>query len=47
MLDDNLSLVEIAKKVTGDKNVKVIQTDMHQYMNVIVVKKRLKKLYKH
>ena len=29
MLDDNLSLVEIAKKVTGDKNVKVIQTDMH------------------
>ena len=30
MLDDNLSLLEIAKKVTGDKNVKVIQTDMHQ-----------------
>jgi len=29
MLDDNLSLLEIAKKVTGDKNVKVIQTDMH------------------
>jgi len=29
MLDDNLSLLEIAKKVTGDKNVKVIQTDLH------------------
>ena len=29
LLDDNLSLLEIAKKVTGDKNVKVIQTDMH------------------
>lgn len=25
MLDENLSLLEIAKKVTGDKNVKVIQ----------------------
>lgn len=29
MLDNNLSLLEIAKKVTGDKNVKVIQEDMN------------------
>lgn len=28
MLDENLSLLEIAKKVTGDKNVKVIEDDI-------------------
>ena len=28
MLDKNLSLLEIAKKVTGDKNVKVIEDDI-------------------
>ena len=29
MLEDNLSLFDIAKKVTGDKQVKVIEKDMH------------------
>lgn len=29
MLDDNLTLLEIAKKVTGDKNVKVIKENMY------------------
>ena len=28
MLDNNLSLEEIAKKVTGDKNIKVIQDNV-------------------
>ena len=28
MLDENLSLLEIAKKVTGDKNVKVLQDNI-------------------
>ena len=29
MLNDNLSLLETTKKITGDKNVKTIQGDMH------------------
>lgn len=43
MLDDNLSLVEIAKKVTGDKNVKVIQTDMHPIYECDCSKEKIEK----
>ena len=28
MLDENLSLLEIAKKVTGDNNVRIVQDDI-------------------
>lgn len=43
MLDYNLSLVEIAKKVTGDKNVKVIQTDMHPIYECDCSKEKIEK----
>ncbi len=33
MLDNNMSLIEIARKVTGDKNVKILEQDINpQYM---------------
>ncbi len=38
MLDENLSLLEIAKKITGDEDVKVLEENITQFMNVIAQK---------
>lgn len=46
MLDNNLSLLEIAKKVTGDKNVKVIQEDMHPMYECDCSKEKIERVLK-
>ena len=46
MLDNNLSLLEIAKKVTGDKNVKVIQEDMHPMYECDCSKEKIERALK-
>ena len=42
MLDENLSLVEIAKKVTGDKNVKVLQENINPVYKCNCSKEKMK-----
>ena len=42
MLDENLSLVEIAKKVTGDKNVKVLQDNINLVYKCDCSKEKMK-----
>ena len=42
MLDENLSLVEIAKKVTGDKNVKVLQDNINPVYKCDCSKEKMK-----
>ena len=43
MLDENLSLVEIAKKVTGDKNVKVLQDNINPVYKCDCSKEKMEK----
>ena len=47
MLDKNMTLSEIAKAVTGDENVQLIEENIHLYMNVIAQKNIWKRGLQH
>ncbi len=43
MLDENMELLEIAKRVTGDENVKIIEDDIHPIYECDCTKEKMKK----